>query len=745
MISMCINNIKVYINKLFSEVDVTNIFLMLMLAAMLFYPLLFVGFTTRDDAELAISFGKSVGLFETSRLLAESQGRFAFFWAYPLMRLPYFIDSAAWYLTFKIGASLFVLIAMYFALVKVFKSAWLACMSLLFFLALIQNGWDHNALTSYPVAFNAYAILFLFSIGLFAEAIDRDKLSLAIVSGVLYFFSIGIELFVLLYPLYIAVLLSRVQPDERMMPKLWASKKYLLATAIPLVLYLLIYVSWRSFHPSGYDGNSLNGSSLWAACKVIFAYSLSALPFVSLRFLLSPGSQLQFSDLAGLSGILSQLSLASFLKPAIVGFLFIRLMRLESCNVVPKARTLIISAAVVFVSIFVPNLLLGFVQKHQMWVAAGSYSYLYTYYSFIFAVIFAALVAAYLNVSSRSWKPRLRSLMIFLMFFVVVFLSFAVEVRNQYIAFDQKLSHRKWQLMDAVIKSPEFMQIPDGSIVLVPTVTAHHRGIASVGAGYWSDYVKYMTGQNIQFRDVQCDIALPCYSLVFQQALHSDNQFIVLSKMTPPELLFSSELTIYYMPSEAGKVMMGSFLAKDAVPKLQLNGVDVGHIVDGLFLFTLPRVSNQEFVQTAKLKANVEIYPDQITASNYGFAPRIDPFSIDLGDGFYGWETIPNAPKWAWSKDASTLQITNYDDKPVLVAVKFEATALENIELSVSEGASRTFMLTPGTYQPIAFEVKAQPGVTDIHLHSNRKAELPKNGDERLLSFSVRNLQLGKP
>jgi hypothetical protein len=191
--------------------------------------------------------------------------------------------------------------------------------------------------------------------------------------------------------------------------------------------------------------------------------------------------------------------------------------------------------------------------------------------------------------------------------------------------------------------------------------------------------------------------------------------------------------------------MLGSFLAKDTVPKLQVNGVDVSHVVDGLFLFTLPNIAHGAFVQTAQVKGNIEIYPDQITASNYGILPRIDPFSIDLGAGFYAWEFIPKTPKWAWSKDASTLQITNYDDKPVLVNVKFEATALDDIELSVSGGASLTYRLTPGTYESIALKVKAQPGVTDIHLHSNQKAEAPNNGDQRLLSFMVRNLQLSKP
>lgn len=612
------NNIRLYVINFFSKADKTDIFLLFLLAVMLFYPLLFVGFTTRDDAEFAINLGRSTNLLETSSFLADRQGRFAFFWAYPLFRLPFLFDNPVWYLTVKLGASFSVLIAIYFAVFKVFKSSWLACLSLLFFLGFIQNGWDHNALTSYPVAFNLYAVLFLCSLGIFVDAIDKNKASLAVLSGVLYFFSIGIELFVLLFPLYVVVLLSRVKSEQRMINKLWGSKKYLLAIAIPLVLYLLIYAGWRNLHPSHYDGNNLDGFNLWAACKVIFTYSISAFPFASLHFLKSTHAQGQFSDLVGLSGILSQLNSIYFIKPAIVGFLFFRLMNKESCSM-PSNRTLIASAVVAFVCIFIPNLLLGFVQKHQIWLASGSHSYLYTYYSFISAVIFAAIVAAYLNVNSRTWQPKSRLIMIVLMLFVVMFLSFAVEIRNQYIANDQKLSHRKWQLMDVVIQSPDFKKIPDGSVLLVPTLTMNHRGIAVVDAKYWSHYVKYKTGKNILFKEDKCNIGSFCYALIFRQASHTDNQFVVLSKLISAESLVSSELTIYYMSNHAARTMIGSFESAASAPKLQAYGADVSNIGHRSFSLTLPRDAGKDLVQTVKITGNMNVYPDQIRVLDYSF------------------------------------------------------------------------------------------------------------------------------
>ena len=599
-----------------------NVFLLLLLAIIVFYPLFSVGFTTFDDAEIAINYGSGSGLWDAAVSAATGQGRFTFFWGYPALRLPHLIDNWPYYLSVKYGSFLMLLSALYYCVSRVFRSGWVATATLFFFLAFIQNGWDHNALTSYAFAFNFYVVLFLVSLGLFSTAVDRGNQGLAGVSAILYFFALGIEIFVLFFPFYMAVFLSRTASGESVLNSLKSGKKYIAPFVLTLVVYLTSYLAWRNLYPSHYDGNSLNGFDLLEAIKVVGAYSLTAFPVASLHFLGSPFHQSFFTDLSGLSEILSRLNAVNFIKPAVAGLLFTRLMTSEHF-VAPRARTLLVGAGVVGIGIFLPNLLLGFVKKHQYWVSLGSYSYLYTYYSFISSVVFLALLAAYGNLKSRSWHPGQRRLLILAGCVVVMVVSFAVEVRNQYIVFDQKLSHRKWQLMDAVINSPAFVEIPDDSTIVAPTLSAARRRIGTrTPIDYWSKYTGYKTRKRIIFVDDKCRGGVPCYSLVFRQEAYSDNQFVVLSKMERPDSPSSSDLTIYSMPKQKNTVLVGSFAAGKGDSGLVINGVPVAATDAGLFAFALPRISDEGFVQTVRVTGNAEIFPDQITLSHYSVVPR---------------------------------------------------------------------------------------------------------------------------
>ena len=737
-------NLRKYFAKFVAEVGATELFLLLVLVVIVFYPLLFVGFTTKDDADIAINSSSPLGLMEQARIWAELQGRVTYFWAYPLLRMPYVIDSWLWYLAVKSATFFLLLSALYYAVCQIFRSSWIALASLIFFLAFIQNGWDHNALTSFPVAYNTYAVLFLVSLGLFSTAIDRKSMAIASLSGVLYFFALGAELFVLFFPFYVAVLLSRATPSVSVIKRLMSGKKYILAIALALMVYLAIYLFWRNIHPSAYEGNSLNGLfNLRAVVKVIATYSLNAFPFSSLNFMLSPEQQMLFSNSVGVRAILSELNASHFIKPAVAGFLFARLMTTIPF-IVPQPRTLLIGAALACVGIFLPNLLLGFNQKYQSWVLNyDSHMYLYTYYSFISAVIFAALVLAFMNTKSRSWHPKLRRALIWMGVIVIMAISFAVEVRNQYIAFDQKLSNRKWQLMDVVIKSPAFMGIPDGSIVVAPTLSSHQRGIAQAHADYWSGYIKYKTGKNVQFVDYKCKSGTPCYSLVFRQEPHSDKQFIVLAKIKDPDTLISSELTIYSLPNQAGATLMGSFVHAKVSPRLEIDGASIANVGAGLFISNSPFASNSDgHVQTARVTGNVDLFPDQMSISYYGIASTVRPLSAELGDGFYGWETGAGQPPYAWSTDTSKLRIVNFDLKAAAIIVKFEITSLEKMELRMLGGTTQSFSITPGVYLPIEIKFVAQPGVTYIDLHSDHQPIQPSSGDPRLLSFAIRKLQL---
>ncbi|MDD4929083.1 MAG: hypothetical protein PHP85_07395 [Gallionella sp.] len=712
--------------------------MLLMLAVSVFYPLFFTGFTTRDDAEMA-NWGGSV--WQTADMMAKAQGRFSFFWCYPALHLPYLFDDRFYYLAVKYGSFLLLLLSIYFCVSTLFKSRWIATVALFFFLSFIQNGWDHNALTSYPFVFNFCAILFLVSLGFFATAIERDSFRLAIFSAVLYFFALGTELFVLFFPFYVAVMLSRAAPDQPVVRKIMSGKRHILVVSLALITYLAIYVAWRIGHPSIYDGNSLNVFDLKAAGRVVASYSLNAFPFFSLSFLFSHGGEILFTDSVNIREILTELNALCLIMPMVVGFVFFRLMTSASF-IVPQRRALIVGAVLALTGMFLPNLLLGFIQKHQVGVALGNNSYLYTYYSFISAVILAALLAALVRSSSASWNPGLRMTLILTGTIAVVILSFAVNVRNQYVALDQKLSHRKWQLMDLVIKSPAFMEIAEGSYVVAPTLSAHSRGIATVNADYWSNYVRKKTGRNIRFVNDRCMAALPCYMLVFRQETHSDNQFVVLAKIKNSELMASSDLSVYVSPDRAGATLAGVFDQTAALPELNINGAPVSDVGGGLFATKMPSLDSlSSDEKIARITGNVDIFPEQVTVSYYAVSLHIPRVSAELGSGFYGWETGAGQPSWAWSNSVSELHIINPGRKPVPLIVEFESASLEKIELSVSGELSRTFTITPGAATPIEFEFIAQPGVNRIGLTSNRDA-IHSGSDPRLLSFFIRKLKI---
>ena len=629
----------------FNEVGATNLFLLFILAIITFYPMFFGGFTTHDDAYMGIICWNGI-TWEIIHSQSVEQGRFMFFWGIPFSALPFVTDNRIWYLTIKFGSFFLLLSALYYAIFQSFRSKWIALASLGFFLSIIQNGWEHNALSSYAFVFNAYATLFLVSLGLFATAIDRKNLVLAGFSGGLYFFALGTELFVLFFPFYIAVLLSRAAPNEPILIRLKAGRNYIFAIVVPLIAYLTIYLVWRHIYPSNYEGNSLNRFNLLAAAKVVATYSLTAFPLASLHLYTAPGDPLPFRNAVGLHAILSELNVAHLIKPVVVGFLFTRLIT-KVHFIVPQTRTLLIGCVLACVGIFLPNMLLGFTERHQSWVGAGTYSYTYTYYSFISAVVFSALLLAYINTKSLLWHPMLRLTIISIMVVAIMALSFAVEMRNQYFALDQKLAHRKWQLMDKVIKSPNFMEVPDGSTIFAPSLLSSTRGYAAVLADDWSNYVKFKTGKKVYFADSKCQGSVNCFVLVFRQESHSDNQFIVLKKTKQPDSLVSDELTIYAMPSQDRAVIIGSFVPGEVAPKLKINDVTISNVGAGLFSSKLSSASAGDNVMTAKITGNVDMLPEQITISNYMVEPRLRSFSAELTEGIDFTDTdFPNFVKY---------------------------------------------------------------------------------------------------
>jgi hypothetical protein len=608
-----------------------SLFLLFLLAVITFLPLCHGGFTTHDDGSMAIKVWNGNTWAMTTGLAAD-EGRVGFLWGIPLLSVPFIFHSWTWYLVAKIGSTLLLLVTIFFVIARLFGSRWIGLASVTLFLAIIQNGWEHNALTSYAFVFNAYAILFLLSLGLFCEAIDRKNLFLAWSAGVCYFGALGSELFALFFPIYVVVLSDRMSPNDTLVARLQKGKLYLLAIAMPLAAYIVLYLVWRYLHPSSYEGTAITGFHPWEAIRVIVTYSLAAFPLASLHLYTAPNDPLPFIESANWRTMLSNMNAAHLIKPLLVGVLITRLLN-TSPLAGPPPRTLLIGAALAFVSIFIPNVLLGFTDRHPNWVGGGTHSYIYTYYSFIAAIVFLSLLLFYAQTRMRTWPAALRAITVVTLVAAIMIASFAVEVRNQYFAFDQKLAHRKWQLMDEVIDSPTFRSIPSGSTIYAPTLLSHTRGYAVVLADDWARYVRSRLGVTISFDKKPCATPASCYTLVYRQEPNADSQFVVLKKPIQPAGPDAVDLTIWSMPSLAGAVVLGSLSPKDVKPEIRIDGTPVDHIGSGVFSSQIPQAKDGGLVEVVHVTGNVDIPADDITVSRYNIQPRLRPLLDELADG----------------------------------------------------------------------------------------------------------------
>lgn len=746
----------------FNEASVCDFFLILLLALITLYPLFYGGFTTHDDANFAINVWRGL-TWDFTKGMSEGQGRFQFLWGIPLWSVSYIIDNRFWYLFTKYGVVLLLLLAIYYSTSKIFRSGWLGVVCVSFYLAFVQNGWEHNALTSYPFLFNAYAIFFLMSLGLLASALDKNNINLAYIAGILYFFSLGIELFILFFPILFGIIFLRFNSDVLVSSGKNFLNKYYAAIIIPVILYLIFYFLWRNIFPSNYEGLKIAEFSFANILRVVLTYSLTSFPTTSLNLYKAPGDPIFYTSVNNLHAIVSQLNVVHVIKPIVCGFLFARLM--VSKKFTPhSSRVYLVSGTLAGISIFIPNLLLGLTVRHQSWVNGGTYSYVYTYYSFIGTVFFFGILLAYIVSKTRDWRVPYRWSIFILIIVSIMTLSFFVEIRNQYFAFDQKLAHRKWQLVDVLLESPGFAKIPDGSEIRAPTLLAN-RGYAFVSKNDWIDYIKYKTNKTVKVLEGNCENFNNCYTLVFRQASDSDDQFIVFGNSSDFQSAAFNEVAIYSMPIHRDSIITGSYVSNVVKPVIEINGIPVTNRNLNQFSAKLPVAIESEDLQIATLKTNSHVIFESIDITKHGIKPRLRSISEEMADGidfkehdfpdfvdtFSGFSSAESFGRWTDANVGSSAVLKFKQPLPKNFTVEILATAFgpnmnSNAKLRAG-GVERSFLIKPNnTSDPVRIYFSTD-GLVDSLIITPSKPISPneidsKNPDKRVLGLGLISLKI---
>jgi hypothetical protein len=662
--------------------NATDLILLICLAIITIYPLFAGKYTTHDDVDLALTVWNQL-TWEYTKNQSIGQGRLTFLWGFPIASIPYIYDHFLWYSLTKYGSILLMLFAMWFAIVKIFESKEIGLLAIVIYLSILQNGWEHNALTAYPFSFNIYMASLFLSFGLFSLGVKHNNTTLSGIASVFYLIALASELFVLFFPFYIWLALINKGQERSIKQCIYLNKRHLFFIATSLGAYLILYVLWRHNYPSRYEGLVISGFDLAGFAKVILTYSLSAFPFAALSFYSAPGDPAQ---LINYYTIVDRFNAASLVKPLVVGLLLSRV--LTRISILQQASLLPFSLFPLSLGIFLPNILLGFTDRHQAWVNGGTFSYVYTYYSFIYLALFLTIFMIYLmhKVSKSGQRPR----NLVILFFAIVFatLSYFVEVRNQALAFDQKMAYRKWELIDAIIDSGAFSNVPDGGVVVSQTLLKN-RGYAYVSNQDWSKYIKYKTGKNVTFTDETCGYDKECFKLVFRQEPARDAQYIVFGQMER-QSFGVKEFAISSIPALGNEsTIFGSYIPNEAKPSITIDGNMVSNYGNGLFSFAYNSPGSKLKSSIVKISANADVLLESVLVSDIGFQPQLRSQLDELKDeilfnsnGYpnsvlrvYGLSGREQWGRWTDANIAPTARIVFKNKLPKTFSIKIKATA----------------------------------------------------------------------
>jgi hypothetical protein len=730
----------------------TSIFILVLLAILVYFPLAGTGFTTNDDTLISTSWGAS---WTSAYEAAVTQGRLGFFVGVPLLQAPYYIDNPIYFNLLRFGSPILLLVTLFIFICRTYKSSALSILILGYFFAFIQNGWEQNLLTSYPFAFNIQFTAFLTSLLLYDFYLKTKSIRFGFMAAVLYGISLTLESF-FLYGLVFIVMAASHATEEYPNDDFIKTGIHSFENLIPIIsiatLYLIAYLTWRYIHPSSYSGNTLKLSDPLQIFKVFWSFSTSAFP--GYKFL---HNEEQYKSLINsyapanysFKTVVSEMRVEWLVKALLTAYITAIALKDKSISVVTP-RSIAVGLLLSFVCIFLPNILVSLTEVYRSWRQAGSTSYHYTYFSFIAIAIFLGFLSI-LIVKSAHRQKKMTIAIITLITLIAAFFSILTDFHNYYVTKDQLLSHKKWRTVNEFIKTAEFSKIPQNAIIYSPSLF-QHRNIMENHLGYWTDYIKQKTGKTIYIlKNLESHPAGLTNNNIahikYVQDPQGDNQIFIFSpKLNIKRLrdfgrVTTQTATIYSYSKNRNATLSGFNIGNDSPGTILINDsiVAESNIAGFSQVVSFYPISSSFPFLTMSSEKEFEI--DNLIISYLPINPKLSSVGIALGESFYGWEREAGLGAWSWSKGKATLLLTNFSDTPVNALISMKLTSLTDREVSITgNGPMQYVRLQSGHWSELKLTINLQPGKSELQLDANLPPVLAGNGDPRPLSFRVKDL-----
>lgn len=375
-----------------------------------------------------------------------------------LLWIPYLFRSVIAVRIFSAVSVLFNISGMY-SLVKNNSgkhNAYLCCMLFMAF-ACISN--QHNLFVAYTFAHQLPIGIMLFSLDLHIKYLKYDRFRHKITSALLFFTACfmyeAMTVFLLMF--------AGISFYFRRKNNVKLIFRDILLHGIMLSVYLAVYVSWRYFHPSYYDGTALYLKNLPMSVLALLKFSLGMTPTLP-AFAMLAKKYITFQEFK------SCISLWNILTPLLAGTAFYR--------VFPKIKKPEkITPAVVFCisGMLIPNVLISLTAKYTNWASQNAYSYVPSFYSYFFMIMLAVIVFS--TVKRQNVEKPVNIFLSICVSLTALVCSLGNSAWDAY--FSKNLA--KYRAFETALSSGYFDDIEDGTVIYIPDYSGIHNDMELTG------------------------------------------------------------------------------------------------------------------------------------------------------------------------------------------------------------------------------------------------------------------------
>ena len=663
--------------------DHTIVFLIALLAILTCLPLVHSGYTTADD--IYIGLGIQEGWRSQGFVDAQRTGRFQHAVTGLLMPIAYGFGHYWLMKAFSIAAILSNVAAMFLALRLVTGSARFGLLAVVLFFAFVQNTHDHNLLTSYPFVLPLAFTLFWLAVAAWWRALEGARwmgaASTVLFAGCLLTYENFIT-----YTIVFPAMTAAVAPGS------WAerARRAVRTPHLPLLVgMLLLIVGFRVLFHSEPGREMMSAQEYtfnldprrigavlaqYGAAAMPMRYAPLYRPLVSDFYLGFGAFRVTFRD------IFEVVDAAWLVKALIVAFLTAVLLLGRDSAV--RRRGLVWLLVVTL--LVLTNLPLAVTAKYQSWVIdSRTPGYLTVYFCVFGAVILFAMVfdgaVEWLWGRSRIAARAVAGVIVLATFA----LSYGTDVINAHVARSQRLIYERGKAMDAWIASPDFRALPEGSLILAPTLFEHYPGSTYVYDDYWSRYALHHGMKRLEIlrprdewlkRAQAPDAAGRLYYLRLLQDRRGDASIIVFGPVSARagSPLASRELSVLAHARADRFRIAGQLFGTEARCRARVfvNDRPSEATFTDHFVADIDRLRRaEEWLSTSLSSEFASFDPESIMVTPSTEALD-NPIGIIYGDGFHFDEV---AHRWAAARATLTLQ--NREARHVSVELSFEVKA----------------------------------------------------------------------